>query len=90
MTGELRGISRMSKLEEIEKAIVELPPGEPAKFREWFDQFAGDLFDRKIERDRQRGKTRSVGRARAWRPAIFDKKSEALNRAWGRFDNRKR
>lgn len=49
MTGELRGISRMSKLEEIEKAIVELPPGELAKFREWFDQFAGDLFDRKID-----------------------------------------
>lgn len=56
MTGELRGISRTSKLEEIEKAIVELPPGEPAKFREWFDQFAGDLFDRKIERDAKEGK----------------------------------
>lgn len=46
----------MSKLDEIEKAVAELPPDELAKFREWFDQFAGDLFDRKIERDAEEGR----------------------------------
>lgn len=46
----------MSKLDEIEKAVAELPPHELAKFREWFDQFAGDLFDRKIERDVDEGR----------------------------------
>ena len=46
----------MSKLDEIEKAVAELPPDELTKFREWFDQFAGDLFDRKIERDAGKGR----------------------------------
>jgi hypothetical protein len=46
----------VSKLEEIEKAVAELPPDELAKFRDWFDQFAGTLFDAKIERDAKAGR----------------------------------
>ena len=46
----------MGKLEEIEKAVAELPPDDLARFREWFDQFAGDLFDSKIERDAKAGR----------------------------------
>ncbi|HEX5279111.1 MAG TPA: hypothetical protein VFW28_03440 [Micropepsaceae bacterium] len=46
----------MGKLEEIEKAVAALPPEQLAKFREWFDQFAGDLFDTKIERDVKAGR----------------------------------
>lgn len=56
MAGKLRGIGPMSKLDEIEKAVAGLPPNELAKFREWFDQFAGDLFDRKIECDAEEGR----------------------------------
>lgn len=46
----------MGKLEEIEKAVAELPTDELAKFREWFDRFAGDLFDKKIEHDAKAGR----------------------------------
>jgi hypothetical protein len=46
----------MSRLEEIEKAVAQLPPDELAKFREWFERFASDLFDAKIERDAKAGR----------------------------------
>ncbi len=46
----------MGKLEEIEKAVLELSPDEFGKFRAWFEQFQGDLFDAKIERDANAGR----------------------------------
>jgi hypothetical protein len=46
----------MTKLEEIQEAIAQLPPDEVAKLRDWFDELDARRFDEKIERDALSGK----------------------------------
>jgi hypothetical protein len=46
----------MSTLEKLEAEITKLPEEEFAKFREWFDDYAADMWDRQIERDAKGGK----------------------------------
>ena len=46
----------MKTVEEIEKAVEELPPDKLAKFRAWFESFDAALFDRKLEQDVKNGK----------------------------------
>ena len=46
----------MTKLEEIEKAVVQLSSDEMEKFRVWFEEFQADLFDAQIETDIRSGK----------------------------------
>ena len=41
----------MTTLEEIEKAVSDLPTDELAKFRAWFEEYEAARFDRTIERD---------------------------------------
>jgi hypothetical protein len=43
-------------IEDIEKAIEELPPDQFAKFRAWFEQLDATRFDEKINRDAGAGK----------------------------------
>jgi hypothetical protein len=43
-------------IEDIEKAVAELPPDQFARFRDWFERFDAARFDRKIERDAAAGK----------------------------------
>ena len=43
-------------VEELEKAIANLPPEQFASFREWFEAFVADEWDRQIERDIKGGK----------------------------------
>jgi hypothetical protein len=38
-------------LEDIEKAVAELPADQPAKFRTWFEEFEAERFDQTIQRD---------------------------------------
>jgi hypothetical protein len=46
----------MTKIEDIEKAVSSLSPGDLAEFRAWFEAFDADQFDRKIERDVRAGR----------------------------------
>jgi hypothetical protein len=46
----------MTTAEEIEKAVEQLPPGELARFRAWFEAFDAAQFDAAIERDARDGK----------------------------------
>jgi hypothetical protein len=46
----------MSTLGDIEKAVVELPADELAKFRAWFEEFDAAHFDEKIEQDAKAGR----------------------------------
>lgn len=56
----------MTRIEEIEKAVAELPEEELAKFRAWFEEFDARAFDEKIERDAKAGKLdKLIGKARA-------------------------
>jgi hypothetical protein len=43
-------------IEDIEKAVAQLPPRELAMFRAWFEAFDAARFDEKIERDAVEGK----------------------------------
>jgi hypothetical protein len=46
----------MAKLEDIEKAVAELPVDQLARFRTWFEEFEASRFDQKIERDATKGR----------------------------------
>jgi hypothetical protein len=46
----------MTTLEDIEKAIADLPREQLKKFRTWFEQFEAAHFDQAIERDAKTGK----------------------------------
>lgn len=46
----------MNRVEEIENAVRELAPDDLAAFREWFEQFDADAWDRQIEADVHAGK----------------------------------
>ncbi len=43
-------------IEDIEKAVAELPPDQFSQFRDWFERFDAARFDHKIERDAAAGK----------------------------------
>ncbi len=46
----------MTTLEDIEKAVTELPADQLAKFRAWFEEFEATRFDQRIERDAKAGR----------------------------------
>ncbi len=46
----------MTKLEDIEKAVLELSPEELERFRAWFEEYDAARFDEDIERDAKAGK----------------------------------
>lgn len=46
----------MTTVEDIEKAISQLPPAELDRFRVWFEMFDAQQFDERIERDAKAGK----------------------------------
>jgi hypothetical protein len=46
----------MTKIEDIEKAVADLPAMELAEFRAWFEEFDAKRFDEQIEQDAKAGK----------------------------------
>ena len=46
----------MSTVEDIEKAVIELPADQLAEFRAWFEAFEATRFDERIERDAKAGR----------------------------------
>lgn len=58
MTPESRSgsLAAMTTLEDIEKAVTQLPADQLAKFRAWFEEFEAARFDRRIERDAKAGR----------------------------------
>ena len=46
----------MTTLEDIEKALTELPADQLAEFRAWFEAFEAARFDERIERDAKAGR----------------------------------
>ncbi len=43
-------------VEELEKAVAELPPDKLARFEAWFEEFIARAWDKQIEQDAQNGK----------------------------------
>ena len=46
----------MTTVEDIERAILQLPPAELDRFRVWFEALDAQRFDERIERDARAGK----------------------------------
>lgn len=46
----------MTELERIQASVASLPPEKLAAFREWFEAFKADLWDRQIEEDVKAGR----------------------------------
>lgn len=46
----------MASIQDIERAVQELPAHELAEFRQWFAQFDEDVWDAQIEADAKSGK----------------------------------
>ena len=58
--------TRMTKVEDIEKAVEQLSPEELARFRAWFEELKARRFDEQIERDAKAGKLdKLIAEARA-------------------------
>jgi hypothetical protein len=49
-------LATMMTLDDLEKAVTELPADQLAKFSAWFDEFEAARFDRRIERDAEAGR----------------------------------
>jgi hypothetical protein len=50
------------RVEDLESAVSRLSAVEFARFREWFDQFAADQWDRQIEADIVAGRFDAAGK----------------------------
>ena len=46
----------MSAVLQLEQAVSQLPPQELARFREWFEKFDAEIWDRQFEVDAKSGK----------------------------------
>lgn len=46
----------MTSVDEIERAVAQLPPDDLAAFRAWFERFEAEHFDRLIDEDVRRGR----------------------------------
>jgi hypothetical protein len=46
----------MTTLEDIERAVAELPADQLAEFRAWFEDFEAARFDERIEQDAKAGR----------------------------------
>jgi hypothetical protein len=43
-------------IQELERAVAQLPPKDLARFRAWFDEFDAQVWDRQFEADAKSGK----------------------------------
>jgi hypothetical protein len=43
-------------VEELERAVAELPPDKLARFEAWFERYIADAWDKQIEQDAKNGK----------------------------------
>ncbi len=43
-------------IQELERAVAQLPPKDLARFREWFEEFDAQVWDKQFETDAEAGK----------------------------------
>ena len=51
----------MTRVEEIERAVSELPPEQLTAFRRWFLEFDAEAWDRQLEEDVAAGRLDKLG-----------------------------
>jgi hypothetical protein len=57
-------------VEEVEKAVAQLPPDQLRKFRAWYKKFDSEVWDKQIEKDVSSGRLDALAEA-----AIADHKA---------------
>jgi hypothetical protein len=50
----------MSRVERVESEIKDFSPDELMEFRDWFERFDAEVWDRQLEADARNGKLRSL------------------------------
>lgn len=55
-------VLRVMSIEDLETAVSHLSAVEFARFREWFEEFAADQWDRQIEADMRAGRFDAAGK----------------------------
>jgi len=63
----------MVTIQEIEKAVSNLPPGELEKFRAWFEEFDAQLWDKQLDGGIKSGRLDSIASV-----ALADFKAEKV------------
>ena len=43
-------------IQELEQAVIQLPPKELARFRKWFEEFDAQAWDKQLDADAKSGK----------------------------------
>ncbi|MBE3037467.1 MAG: hypothetical protein IMZ62_01445 [Chloroflexi bacterium] len=43
-------------IQELKQAVIQLPPKDLVRFREWFDEFDAQIWDKQFEADAESGK----------------------------------
>jgi uncharacterized protein YcbX len=46
----------MMSIQELEQAVIQLPPKDLVRFREWFDEFDAQVWNKQFETDAKSGK----------------------------------
>ncbi len=64
-----------TNVEEVERAVAQLPPDQQRQFRAWYEKFASEAWDDQIERDIVAGKLEALAQ-----PAIADHKAGKTRR----------
>lgn len=62
-------------VEEVEKAVAQLPQDQLRQFRAWYEKFDSDAWDEQIEKDIETGKLDALAEA-----AIADHKAGKTNK----------
>lgn len=62
-------------VEEVEKAVAQLPQDQLRQFRAWYEKFDSDAWDEQIEKDIEAGKLDALAEA-----AIADHKTGKTNK----------
>ncbi len=52
----------MVTIQEIEKAVSNLPAEELARFRSWFEEFDAQLWDKQLEQDAEAGRLDGIAK----------------------------
>lgn len=47
-------------IQELEQAVIQLPPKELARFRKWFNEFDAQAWDKQLETDAETGRFNKI------------------------------
>jgi hypothetical protein len=74
---------------EIQQAIMELPPEELARFREWFEEYCAKAWDQQVERNVKSGRLNRLIAEADEENALIEERRNEPERPLGEYLNEK-